>query len=114
MDQDHEINPRRFRGRRHHSKEMKTSLVAPLWNQTGKGVYPICGLVYVIVYQDLNNVKTPEKAKALVEFLSWATHDGQKLAPPLDYAPLNDAVQQKVTEALSKVTYGGKAIAEAK
>jgi phosphate transport system substrate-binding protein len=96
------------------SKEMKDSLVAPLWNQPGKGVYPICGLVYVLVYQDLSYVKSAAKAKALVDFLSWATHDGQKLAAPLDYAPLNDAVQKKVADLLGTLALDGKPVVSAK
>ena len=32
--------------------------------------------------------RTPRRARPLAEFLWWAIHDGQKLGPPLDYAPL--------------------------
>ena len=39
----------------------------------------------MLVYQDLSYLKDQNKAKALVEFLQWATHDGQKLAGALDY-----------------------------
>jgi phosphate transport system substrate-binding protein len=90
--------------------QMKDSLVVPLWNQSGADVYPICGLVYVLVYEDLAYVKDEAKAKALADFLSWATHDGQKMAAELDYAPLNDAIQKKVGTQIGKLTFGGKPV----
>ena len=96
------------------AKEMKDSLVVPLWDQPGKGVYPICGLVYVLVYQDLGYVKSEAKAKALADFLSWATQDGQKMASSLDYAPLNEAIQKKVAAALGTLTFSGKPVLAAK
>ena len=96
------------------SKEMKESLVVPLWNQPGKGVYPICGMVYVLVYQDLGYVKSEAKAKALADFLSWATQDGQKMASSLDYAPLNEAIQKKVAAMLGTLTWSGKPVMMAK
>ena len=94
--------------------QMTESLVVPLWNQPGKEVYPICGLVYVLVYEDLAYVKDEAKAKALVGFLSWATHDGQKMASELDYAPLNDAIQVKVAATLAKLSWGGKPLVAVK
>ena len=94
--------------------QMKESLVVPLWNQPGADVYPICGLVYGIVYRGLDNVKTAEKAAILVDFLTYITHDGQKIAPQLDYAPLNDAIQAKVTATLKTLEFQGKAVADAK
>ena len=33
-------------------------------------------------------MKSKEQAQALVDFLWWAIHDGQKFAVELDYAPL--------------------------
>jgi phosphate transport system substrate-binding protein len=82
-------------------------LTANIWNQSGADAYPIASFTYLLVYKDLNNVKSKEQAQALANFLWWATHDGQKLAPELDYAPLAPAVQQKVEAALSSLSYGG-------
>jgi phosphate transport system substrate-binding protein len=99
--------------------EMKgTTLAASIWNQPGDGAYPISSFTYLIVYKDLSNVKSKEQAQALVDFLHWAIHDGQKLAPDLDYAPLAPAVVEKVDAAMDTLTYGGSpikaSIAEAK
>jgi len=99
--------------------EMKgTTLAASIWNQPGDAAYPISSFTYLIVYKDLSNVKSKEQAQALVDFLHWAIHDGQKLAPDLDYAPLAPAVVEKVDAAMDTLTYGGSpikaSIAEAK
>ena len=83
---------------------------ANIWNQPGDQAYPIASFTYLIVYKDLGNVKSHEQAKALAEFLWWATHDGEKLAADLDYAPLSPAVQKKVEEALKVITYKGQAL----
>jgi phosphate transport system substrate-binding protein len=84
-----------------------TILATDLWNQSGKGVYPIASFTYLIVYKDVNNLGDPTKAQALADFLWWATHDGQKLASELDYAPLSPAVQAKVESALRELKFQG-------
>ena len=58
----------------------------------------------------MKNIKSQEKAQALVTFLHWATTDGQKLAMELDYAPLSPAVQEKALAAMATLTFGGAAV----
>src|SRR5262249_27475851 len=92
-------------------KDMTGSvLAANLWNQDGDKAYPIASFTYLILYKDLKNVKGSEKAQALVDFITWATHDGQKFASELDYAPLAPAVQAKVDAALATLTSEGQPI----
>ena len=86
-------------------------LKANIWNQSGPDAYPISSLTYMIVYKDLNNVKSKEAAQALVDFLWWTQHDGQKLNAQLDYAPLGEGVRTKIEQALAGLTYGGSPIA---
>ena len=89
--------------------EMNGSVVhANIWDREGEGAYPIASFTYLIVYKDLDNVKSKEQAQALVDFMWWATHDGEKLAADLDYAPLSEGVQKKVEAALKMVTYKGQ------
>lgn len=83
-------------------------LAADIWNQPGDAAYPIASFTYLIAYQDLNNLATKDQAQALVDFLWWATHDGQKFAADLDYAPLATAVQQKIEAALKTFSYKGE------
>jgi len=85
-------------------------LAADLWNQPGDTAYPIAAFTYIIVYKDTNNLSSAEDAKALADFLWWATHQGQTLASELDYAPLSPGVQSKVAEALKSLTHDGKPV----
>ncbi|MGA2500156.1 MAG: phosphate ABC transporter substrate-binding protein PstS [Tepidisphaeraceae bacterium] len=85
-------------------------MAANLWNQGGEKTYPIASFTYLIVYKDLNNVKSKEQAQALVDFLWWATHGGQKMCSELEYAPLAPEVQAKVGETLMHLTYKGEAV----
>ncbi len=54
-------------------------------NAPGAASYPISSFTWILVYQHQTDAV---KAKTLVDFLKWALHDGEKLAPSLDYAPL--------------------------
>jgi phosphate transport system substrate-binding protein len=85
-------------------------LSANTLDQDGDETYPVSSLTYLIVYKDLKSVKSREQAQEVVNFLWWATHDGQKFAPKLNYAPLAPAVQKKVEEALSGVTFKGQSV----
>jgi phosphate transport system substrate-binding protein len=83
-------------------------LAADIWNQPGEKAYPIASFTYLIVYKDLKNLPDKASAQGLVDFLWWATHDGQKHAAEIGYAPLAAEVQKKVEEALKGVTYKGE------
>src|SRR5205814_698073 len=82
-------------------------LVANLWDTDGEGAYPIASFTYLIVYKDLGYVKDPAKAKALVDFLTWATTDGQAKVAGLDYAPVGAPVTAKVQAAIVSLTWSG-------
>lgn len=90
-----------------------TALSADIWNQPGEGAYPVAAFTYIIVYKDLNNLKSPQEAKALLAFLNWAVTDAQSIAKEMDYAPLAPAVQAKVLGAIKTITFQGKPIAAA-
>ncbi|HXN40977.1 MAG TPA: phosphate ABC transporter substrate-binding protein PstS [Myxococcaceae bacterium] len=78
---------------------------------TGKGAYPIAGFTYLLVHRDQ---KDKAKGDALLNFLWWSVHEGQKLAAPLDYAPLPAPVVQNVEAALKKLTVEGRPLHFAK
>jgi phosphate transport system substrate-binding protein len=63
----------------------------PVVNPAGNDAYPIAGLTFILVYKDQ---KDAAKGKALVNLLQWAMKDGQKMGPPLGYAPLPPAVAE--------------------
>ena len=94
--------------------KMEKTLAVDIWNQAGADAYPISAFTYIIVYKDLGYLKDQNKAKALVDFLKWATTEGQSTAKEMDYAPLAPAVQQKATAALAGLTWSGTPVAAAK
>ena len=76
-------------------------------NAKGKDAYPISSFTYILIYKEQADAG---KGKAIGNFLWWAIHDGQKMAGPLDYAPLPKPVVAKVEAALRAITVGGKSV----
>jgi len=78
-----------------------SDLTYSLTDADGKASYPICGLTYAVLF-----AKQPkDKGPVIVEFLKWATTDGQAFARELDYAPLPDELRQKIAEKLASVKF---------
>jgi len=73
----------------------------------GKDAYPISAFTYLLLYKDQAD---PTKGQALVHFLWWAIHDGQKMATALDYAPLPAPLVKKVESTLESITVQGRAV----
>jgi phosphate transport system substrate-binding protein len=70
------------------------------------GGYPISGFTWILVYKEQNYANKPEeKAKAVVNLLWWMTHEGQKYAEPLHYAPLSKAALGKADKLTKSITY---------
>jgi phosphate transport system substrate-binding protein len=84
------------------------SLAVRLWSRDGEESYPISSFTYLICYKDLGYLKDKAKAQAIVDFFWYATHDGQKKAVDLTYAPLSSGVQQRVEQALNTITFDGQ------
>lgn len=71
-----------------------------LTDAPGDGSYPIAGMSFGVLYQKLSG---PE-GKAVVGFLKWAASaEGQELAKKRNYAPLPDALREKVKARLDGV-----------
>jgi phosphate transport system substrate-binding protein len=87
--------------------EMPADFRVSITNAKGKGAYPISSFTYILIYKEQTDAA---KGKAIGNFLWWAIHDGQKLAGPLDYAPLPKPVVAKVETALRGITVGGKSV----
>jgi len=71
----------------------------------GKTAYPISSYTYILVYKEQ---KDPGKGKALVDFLWWGTHDGEKFARDLNYAPLPQEIVQRAEAKINSIVSGGK------
>src|ERR1044071_5644239 len=54
-------------------------------NAGGATAYPISSYTYLLVYKDQRDAA---KGKALVDFIWWGIHDGERFAKDLQYAPL--------------------------
>lgn len=87
------------------SASMPDDLRVSIVNAPGENAYPIAGFTYILVYKEQSD---PEKGRALAQFLWWAVHDGEKMAPELAYGPLPPEVVVKVEKKLKSMTSGGK------
>jgi phosphate transport system substrate-binding protein len=82
--------------------DMRTSLT---WRAGSPIAYPITGTVFGLVYQ---NQTDAAKAKALVNFLTWALTTGQNFPATINYAPMGKILQQRSLGQVAKITLGGK------
>ena len=67
--------------------------------------YPITATTFMLVYQ---NQKDPAKAKALVNFLTWALTTGQNFPAAINFAPMGKILQQRALQQVNKITLDGK------
>ncbi len=83
-----------------------------LLNTSDPDAYPIVSFTYLVVYKELNVIPsmTQDKATALVEFLWYVVHDGQQLAPGLEYAPLPSNVVQIDETTIQSITFNGQTL----
>jgi phosphate transport system substrate-binding protein len=66
--------------------------------------YPIAGFTWILAYQ---NPEDAAKARTVAHFLWWATHEGERLATQLDYAPLSPAATTAAEAQIRKIQGGG-------
>ncbi|AMV26872.1 Phosphate-binding protein PstS precursor [Gemmata sp. SH-PL17] len=76
-------------------------LTYSLTDTAGAKSYPISGISYAILFAKLPKDTGP----TIVDFLKWATTDGQKFAKDMDYAPLPEELSKKIQEKLGQVTF---------
>jgi len=87
--------------------DMKVSLT----DSSAPDGYPISGFTWIILYKEQKyGDKTEEKARTMVRLVWWMTHEGQKYAEPMQYAPLSKAAQEKAEKIIKSITYGGKGV----
>ncbi|HSB12602.1 MAG TPA: phosphate ABC transporter substrate-binding protein PstS [Blastocatellia bacterium] len=87
------------------ASQMPDDLRVSITNAPGAGAYPISSFTYLLVYKEQQD---EAKGKALVDFLWWAIHDGEKMAKDLLYAPLPSQVIEKAEQKIKSITYQGK------
>jgi phosphate transport system substrate-binding protein len=74
-------------------------------NAAGATIYPIASYTYILAYKEQ---KDAAKGKALVDFLWWGIHDGEKFAKELQYAPLPPEIVKRTEAKINSITSGGK------
>ena len=76
--------------------DFRVSLV----NSANADAYPIAGFTWLLIYK---NPDDAAKGKAIVDFIRWAVHDGQKYTQDLLYAPLPQAVVEMIDKKLADI-----------
>jgi phosphate transport system substrate-binding protein len=79
-------------------------------NAPGGDSYPVASFSYLILFKELStnpSIDQP-KAKALVDFMSWAITEGQQSADDLSYVPLPAEIVKLNQETLKSLTFQGK------
>ncbi len=76
----------------------KISLV----NRTGRDVYPICGVTWLLVHA---RQKDHQKGEILVNFIKWCLGRGQQLALDLHFVPLPDNLRDRSLKLVDTVRY---------
>lgn len=73
-------------------------------NAQGGTAYPISSYTYILLYK---NQKDVAKGKALVDFVWWGIHDGERYAPELRYATLPADIVKRAEAKLNSITANG-------
>ncbi len=83
-----------------------------LLNAQDKDAYPIVSFTYLLVYKELYDIPgmTQAKATALVQYLWYVVHDGQQLAPGLEYASLPSNVVTIDEATIQSITFNGQTL----
>jgi len=74
-------------------------LTFSLTDADGDDSYPISGMSYCVIYKRQKS----DVGRALKDFLTWATHDGQAMATKLHYAPLPASLVKKIEARLEQI-----------
>jgi len=70
----------------------------------GADAYPIASFTWLLLPKQMSD---PVTARPLLEFVWWATHDGQRFTEALDYASLPAPVVRLIEARLKSITLNG-------
>lgn len=87
-----------------------TDFRVSITDASGRDSYPIASFTWILIPRQMNDAA---RGRALLEFLWWAVHDGQRSAEQLGYAPLPQRVVRLVERRLRSVTAGGRPLLSA-
>jgi len=81
-------------------KNMPDDFRVSITNAPGKDAYPIASFTWLLIP---SQSKEPAKGKILVDFLNWMLESGEPMATQLTYAPLPQAVADKVRATIKQI-----------
>ena len=81
-------------------KDLPDNMEVVITDSPNPNAYPISGFTWVLVYE---NQTDEAKADVVANLVWWMIHDGQKLAEPLEYAPLKGAAVKKAEALVKKI-----------
>jgi len=93
------------------ARSMPADFRVSLTNAPGDVAYPVASFTWLLVYKEQPDAV---KGKALTNFLWWATHEGQRYASDLLYAPLPAPVVKQIEAKIREITYQGKPLLAAR
>jgi phosphate transport system substrate-binding protein len=80
-------------------KNMPKDFRVSLTDAEGKEAYPISSFTYLLVYGKMDAAKGAK----ITQFMNWAIGEGQKMATPLNYAPLPKGLIPAIKARISEV-----------
>lgn len=86
-------------------KDIPQDLRISITDAPAEAAYPISGLTWILVYKEQSDAA---KAAALLDFLWWATHEGQAIGTAMHYAPLPAELLPLIETKLNSVRVDGK------
>ena len=93
------------------AKNMPADFRVSLTNPPGDDAYPIASFTWLLVYREQSD---EAKGRTIAKFLWWMSHEGQRYADDLLYAPLPTQVVKQVEGKIKEMTYQGKPLMAAR
>jgi phosphate transport system substrate-binding protein len=89
------------------SIEQDTDFRISITDPAGADAYPIASFTWLLIPKQMTN---PATARPLLEFVWWASHQGQRFTEALDYAQLPAPVVTLIEARLKTVTLNGSPV----
>ena len=87
--------------------DANTDFRVSITDPDGPQAYPIASFTWLLVPKQMTDMA---KARALLEFVWWAVHDGERFTTDLSYAPLPRHVVELEEQRLKSITVDGHAV----
>ncbi len=87
--------------------EPNTDFRVSITDAPGADAYPIASFTWLLLPKQMTD---ENKARPLIEFVWWATHDGQRYTNALSYGSLPPTVVTLIEQALHAITVNGQPV----